>query len=422
VLFRSKADRIAQIHEEVYQLVSSGKVDAAVPIVKDTLMPLVVRVRNDGQHLLTMEQNFMGEAAKSAESSVSQSRWITFFLIGLSLLVSVVVVRIVRHINLSLRQTVADLSEGAEQTASAALQVSSSSQSLAQGASEQAASLEETSASSEEINSMARKSSEHTEAASLEMVKTAQAVANANTQLEQMVVAMKDITDSSNKISKIIKVIDQIAFQTNILALNAAVEAARAGEAGMGFAVVAEEVRNLAQRSAQAAKDTATLIEESIQKSTVGSQDLGLVAEGIKAITVSTTQVKNLVDEVNLGSQEQTRGIEQIAKGVTQMEQVTQAAAANAEESASAAEELNAQSDTLRNVVERLAAMVGGGEARSYAGPGRRQAATSHRAAGSGLPALRAAVAQKSNGHALVLADAKAGKKDLPSEEEFKEF
>jgi methyl-accepting chemotaxis protein len=249
-----------------------------------------------------------------------------------------------------------------------------------------------------------------------------------------MVASMKDITDSSSKISKIIKVIDEIAFQTNILALNAAVEAARAGEAGMGFAVVAEEVRNLAQRSAQAAKDTAALIEESIEKSTVGSRKLDLVAERIKAITANSNQVKTLVDEVNVGSTEQARGIEQIAQAITQMEQVTQKTAANAEESASASEELNAQSETLKDVVERLAAMVGGAETRnrSYGGSGRKGAAASRRAAtppqrhgstGSGLLALRDAVTHKSNGHAagLVLADAEAGKNAFPLDEEFTE-
>ena len=156
--------------------------------------------------------------------------------------------------------------------------------------------------------------------------------------------------------------IDEIAFQTNILALNAAVEAARAGEACMGFAVVADEVRNLAQRSAQAAKDTAAMIEESITKATDGNAKVDQVAtaiRAIRAITEEAAKVRTLVDEVNLGSDEQTRGIEQIGKAIAEMEQVTQTTAANAEQGASAAAELQAQSDTLKQVVERLAAMVG---------------------------------------------------------------
>ena len=156
--------------------------------------------------------------------------------------------------------------------------------------------------------------------------------------------------------------IDEIAFQTNILALNAAVEAARAGEAGMGFAVVADEVRNLAHRSAQAAKDTAALIEESIGKSNEGSRKLDLVAKSIQQITGSSTQVKTLVDEIDVGSQEQSRGIEQISMAVGQMEKVTQRNAANAEESAAASEELAAQARSLYETVERLRQIAGDDE------------------------------------------------------------
>jgi methyl-accepting chemotaxis protein/methyl-accepting chemotaxis protein-1 (serine sensor receptor) len=137
------------------------------------------------------------------------------------------------------------------------------------------------------------------------------------------------------------------------------VEAARAGEAGMGFAVVADEVRNLAQRCAQAAKDTAALIEESIEKSNDGKNKVDQVAIAIRAITEESAKVKTLVDEVSLGSQEQTRGIEQVAKAITMMEQVTQQSAANAEESAAAAEELTAQASTLMEVVHQLSSMVG---------------------------------------------------------------
>jgi methyl-accepting chemotaxis protein/methyl-accepting chemotaxis protein-1 (serine sensor receptor) len=173
---------------------------------------------------------------------------------------------------------------------------------------------------------------------------------------------MNDINDSSAKISKIIKVIDEIAFQTNILALNAAVEAARAGEAGMGFAVVADEVRNLSQRCAQAAKDTTTLIEDSVAKSSGGKAKLGLVAGSIQRITAQSLEIKTLVDEVSLGSQEQTDGIGQISKALNRMENVTQGSAASAEESAAAAEQLNAQSEALNDIVTRLNEIIGGSQ------------------------------------------------------------
>jgi methyl-accepting chemotaxis protein/methyl-accepting chemotaxis protein-1 (serine sensor receptor) len=254
---------------------------------------------------------------------------------------------------------VIQLAEGAEQVAGAANQASSSSQSLAHGSSEQAASLEETSASSEQINAMARKNSENScEVAGL-VADSQEKFIQTNQALEQTVMAMGELHSHSGKISRIIKVIDDIAFQTNILALNAAVEAARAGEAGMGFAVVADEVRNLAQRSAQAAKDTAELIEESISKSNDGKVRVDQVAVAIRLITGDFDKVKTLVDEVNQGSQEQTRGIEEVARAVIQMQTVTQTTAAGAEESAAAAGELNAHSRALKDVVRQLTAMVG---------------------------------------------------------------
>jgi methyl-accepting chemotaxis protein/methyl-accepting chemotaxis protein-1 (serine sensor receptor) len=266
---------------------------------------------------------------------------------------------IVRGINKSLTQAVTELSEGASQVTSASSQVSGSSQSLAQGASEQAASLEQTSASGAEMAATTRKNSESSQQAAEHMRIVSQSVATANNTLADMTASMQEIGASSGKISKIIKVIDEIAFQTNILALNAAVEAARAGEAGMGFAVVADEVRNLAQRSAQAAKDTASLIEESILKSTEGSRKLSEVAASIQGITEGAGKVKTLIDEVEASSKEQAQGIEQISKAVAQMEEVTQRSAASAEETASASEELNAQSQALMAVVGNLEAMAG---------------------------------------------------------------
>ncbi len=300
------------------------------------------------------------EIEASAVNSGKSARIQSILIVGFSVIAgSLLAFFIVRGINRVLSEAVTELSEGARQITSASGQVSDSSQSLAQGASEQAASLEETSASSAQMASTTRKNSDNSEQAATLMDAVSKSVVEANRTLDDMTASMQEIGASSGKISKIVKVIDEIAFQTNILALNASVEAARAGEAGMGFAVVAGEVRNLAQRSAQAAKDTEVLIEDSILKSTGGSKKLVDVVASIHGITEGAGKVKVLVDEVEASSKEQAQGIEQISKAVAQMDEVTQRSAATAEESASASEQLNAQSHALMAVVERLEALVG---------------------------------------------------------------
>jgi methyl-accepting chemotaxis protein/methyl-accepting chemotaxis protein-1 (serine sensor receptor) len=251
------------------------------------------------------------------------------------------------------------LTTGMNQVASAASQVAGSAQSLSQGSTQQAASLEETSASMEEMASMTRRNAENSHEAATSMAETERLVGDANSALNEMVSSMVAIKESSDKVAKIIKTIDEIAFQTNILALNAAVEAARAGEAGKGFAVVADEVRSLAQRSAQAARDTAALIEESMSRANQGHQRVTQVSGAIEAITASAGRVKGLVDAVSVASREQAQGIDQVTQAISQMEKVTQNTAATAEESAAASEELSAQAESAMGVVSRLAGLVG---------------------------------------------------------------
>ena len=352
-------EQTVQAHEELHRLAKAGDGAGAAALQSGTLLAMAKasQGRVDSLKQIAIEQ--VAEIAADNESTVNSSVWLVMIMILLSVCIGVIVIYIVRGINFALTQTVIELSEGAEQIASASSQVSSSSQSLAQGASEQAASLEETSASSEEINSMAHKNTENAVAMARLVGDSKSEFVNTNRQLGEMMTAMDDINESSGKIAKIIKIIDEIAFQTNILALNAAVEAARAGEAGMGFAVVADEVRSLAQRSAQAAKDTAALIEDSVGKSEAGKTKLGGVVSSIQRISGEFTSLGTLVDEVSHGSKEQSTGIDQIGKALSQMEQVTQTTAANAEESAAAAEELNAQSESMKELTERLNSMVG---------------------------------------------------------------
>ncbi len=267
---------------------------------------------------------------------------------------------IVRSTNRALGRVVSSVNEGTVQIASAAAQVSAASQSLAEGASEQAASLEETSSSLEEMSSMTRRNTENAVKVN-ELARQARAAADTGAaDMQAMTAAINDIKASGDDTAKIIKTIDEIAFQTNILALNAAVEAARAGEAGMGFAVVADEVRNLAQRAAQSAKETAAKIEKSVAKTTQGVQISEKVSKSLQEILAKARQVDELAGEVANASKEQSSGIEQVNTAVSQMDKVTQSNAAGAEESASAAEELNAQAETMKESVAELLKLAGG--------------------------------------------------------------
>ncbi|HEY4300141.1 MAG TPA: methyl-accepting chemotaxis protein [Candidatus Didemnitutus sp.] len=230
---------------------------------------------------------------------------------------------------------------------------------LADGASQQAASLEETSASLEELAGMTQRNAEAARDTKQIAAHTRQAVENGSGGMQRMTSAMAGIKSSSAEIAKIIKTIDEIAFQTNILALNAAVEAARAGEAGAGFAVVAEEVRALAQRSATAAKETADKIELALQKSDEGGKVSAEVAGMLSQIVDQVRKMDTLVGEIATASGEQSQGIQQITKAMSEMDKVTQSNAAGAEESASAAHELSGQSTELREAVEELNSFTG---------------------------------------------------------------
>jgi methyl-accepting chemotaxis protein len=253
--------------------------------------------------------------------------------------------------NAALNELMIQIQSAGEQIASGSNQVSDASQSLSQGATESAASLEEITSSMNEMGSQTRQNAENSTQANNIANEARQAAEEGNNQMIEMIEAMGDINASSQSISKIIKVIDEIAFQTNLLALNAAVEAARAGQHGKGFAVVAEEVRNLAARSAKAAKETADLIEGSVQKVTAGAQIADKTAEALGEIVNGVGKVTDLVAEIAASSNEQAQGITEINTALSQIDQVTQQNTANAEEGASAAEELSGQAEQLRSML-----------------------------------------------------------------------
>ena len=349
---------------QVLKASDEGRADEARKLVEQNLYPVFQAYVTSLAAMVEAGSRSAAESGAIADSSIFSAKLTLMIGVAGALVVAASLAFVIsRSTNRELVGIASELAEGSQQLASSAGAITNSSQGLAQSASEHAASIEETNAALHEISSLTRSNAERANSSSQLTQRTrAQAEAGA-ADMQRMNEAMDAIRQSSDNIAKILKTIDEIAFQTNILALNAAVEAARAGEAGLGFAVVAEEVRALAQRSAVAARETAERIQDSIEKSSNGVELTRKVTASLDEIVAGIRQVDTIVGEIAVASREQDTGLTQTLTAVTQMDQLTQTMAANSEESASASEELNAQAHSVDAIVRQLRRLVSGTEA-----------------------------------------------------------
>lgn len=357
-------DAYVTSREKVAKMAFAGKAQAGLAIYRSETKSDFISYISNLQKLIDINTKTAENIHLQNERDGKTANVILFIVLvsSFGLLVSLGIM-ITKMITGPITQAVEELEEGAEQVASASSQLSAASEQLASGTSQQAAAIQETSASIEESDSMVKQNADNTRQAAVLARNTKNYADNSATEMKKMLSSMDELKKSSDEIAKIIKVIDEIAFQTNILALNAAVEAARAGDAGKGFAVVAEEVRNLAQRSAEATQDTARIIESNIALSKQNVEMSKTVNENITQIDVEAQKVSELLNEIAVASQEQAQGIEQIDKAIQQMEQVLQTNASTAEESASASRELSSQAASVKEIVQTLFVMVEGAEA-----------------------------------------------------------
>ncbi len=358
-LLRSK---YVAVQDKTLALIDEGKFKEALDVVANELDGPYVAYRDQILAMQeTSEKRLLASTARI--ETLNRSGFKNATLVGLVGVVVALVAStlIVRGLNRSMQEITECLRQSAVQLVSASGLVSSASQSLSQGASQQAASLEETSASLEEIASMTKSNADGAGSAKELSAQAKLAADTGSAAVHELRNAMTAVKTSSSEIGKIIKTIDEIAFQTNILALNAAVEAARAGDAGLGFAVVADEVRQLAQRAATAARETAGKIEAAILTGERGVQISDKVSHAFEEIAAKAREVDGLVCEIATASREQSQGITQINTSMSHVEQVTQANASSAEESASAAEQLNAQAQQLNGTVAQLSLLVPSG-------------------------------------------------------------
>jgi len=358
---RKDQDMVRPITDRSLAFALENKREEATRVLLEELRQPQRKLLEEIGKLINYQEEVTRKSAEQAVAEYSFARNMIIAISAVAILVGLAIAFFLsRGVTRSLHKVIDGLSEGATQVISASGQISGASQSLAEGASQQAAAIEETSSSLEEISSMTKLNADNAGQADSRMKEAGRVLDEASNSMKDLIHSMQEITQASEDTSKIIKSIDEIAFQTNLLALNAAVEAARAGEAGAGFAVVADEVRNLAMRAADAAKNTANLIEMTIKKVKDGSELVSKTNESFVRMSSTASGVAELVGEIAAASREQSLGIEQVNKAVAEMDKVVQHNAANAEENAAASEEMNAQAYQMQTFVEDLSAIVGG--------------------------------------------------------------
>ena len=353
-----------RLHEsaiEIGKAYSAGDIAQAKQVYNSESLPayseikgLLTKLREHKDKLIEENKSDLGKAIVFINASTG-----SLSLLGI-ICGTLAAIFITRGITVPLIRAISGITEGSAQVDQASDQIASSSQMLAEGTSEQAAAIEETSASIEEMASMTKQNADNADQADSHMQNVTKVVAEAAAAMQELTRSMAEISKASEDTQKIVKTIDEIAFQTNLLALNAAVEAARAGEAGAGFAVVADEVRNLAMRAAEAAKNTATLIEGTVAKVGTGSQLVERSSAAFSQVSGNTEKVGTLVGEISQACQEQASGILQINKAIAELDRVVQQIAASAKESASAAEELHSQCGQAQDHVADMAGVIYG--------------------------------------------------------------